>query len=348
MTSRRLVFASLVMVGSFACGGGDPGDNSGSSDSGGATETTTSTTAMTTTSSTVGSESEATTASPTSTSTSTTEPGTTEAPTSTSTTTTGDPFFCPVDMDGCCEVAIEVEADTFFSDAIGGIVEGCPLVDFAPPEFTALRCEHFSFGAIAELQVFNDDGGISAPVVGRSVMALKFPSADGTLLLAGEPVPNEWIQAAHLELSAEVDWTLFDDLRFSVHGLGADAIWQESQDEAATGCVDGLASFACLGCGKTVGGECESPWTEPPGTSPPLAIVDGLPDQDAGLLPIDLAPLGAASEWVPEIAGGVVVVPSSSTFMDQAFVEHVPYPGLRLHARESGTAPRLRLRLCQP
>ncbi|MCY1063178.1 hypothetical protein OV090_00285 [Nannocystis sp. RBIL2] len=283
----------------------------------------------------------------TSTTTSTTGPGTTEAPTSTSTTTTGEPFLCEVDMEGCCDVALEVEADTFFSDAFDGIEPGCPLLDFPPPEFTDLECRHFSFGATPQLQLFKDDGTISAAVAGQSVLVLRFPSADGALLLDGEPIPNELILAAHLELAAEVDWTLFNDLQFAVHGIDADATWLEGQEEA-TGCVDGLASFACRECGATVGEACASEWQEAPGMSPPLGLVDGLADGGQGLMPIDLAPLGAPSAWVPTIAGGLVVAPSSADFMGQAYDEYVPFPGVRVHARESFTPPRLRLRLCQP
>ncbi|MFY0531835.1 hypothetical protein [Nannocystis pusilla] len=177
-----------------------------------------------------------------------------------------------------------------------------------------MECRHFSFGATPQLQVFKDDGSVSASVVGQSMMALRFPSADGALLLAGQPIPNEVIQAAHLLLSVEIDWTLFEDLRLAVHGIDADATWLEGQEEA-TGCVDGLASFACRECGATAGGACASEWPEAPGMSPPLGVVDGLADGGQGLMPIDLAPLGAASEWVPAIAGGLVVAPSSAKFM---------------------------------
>ncbi|MCY1005760.1 hypothetical protein OV079_09315 [Nannocystis pusilla] len=349
MSSRRFVVATLVLMGSSACGG-DPGDSSGSTDSGGTTETTTST-GMTTTSSATESESDATTAAPTSTSTntSTTGPGTTEAPTSTSTTTTGDPFLCEVDMEGCCDVDLEVEADTFFADVVDGVsLEGCPLLDFPPPDFADLKCRHFSFGAAPELRLIRDDGSVSAPWVGQSVMVLRFPSADGALLLDGEPIPHEVIQAAHLELSAEVDWTLFAGLRFAVHGLDADATWLEGQGDGATGCVDDLASFACLACGAEVDAACATEWPEPPGMSPPLGLVEGLKGEDPGLQPIDLAPLGAASDWVPAIAGGLVIAPDASKFMGQAFEELVPAPGLLVRTRESFAPPRLRLRLCQP
>ncbi|MFY0531836.1 hypothetical protein [Nannocystis pusilla] len=134
MNSHRFFFASMVMVLSSACGG-DPGDSGGSTDSGGTTETTTSTGMTTTTSSVSDSETDPTTESPTSTSTttSTTGPGTTEAPTSTSTTTGGDPFLCEVDREGCCEVELEVEADTFFGDAFDGVVPGARCWTFRRP-----------------------------------------------------------------------------------------------------------------------------------------------------------------------------------------------------------------------
>ncbi|WAS99310.1 hypothetical protein [Nannocystis punicea] len=348
MTSRSFVFASMVFVVSSACGG-DPGDSTGSTDSDGSTQTGTSPTSTTTT--TTDSESDATTVSPTTTSTttSTSETATTVEPTSTSTstsTTGGEAFFCDeVDMDGCCEVTIAVEADTFFSDAVDAVNSGCPMDELQGE----LECQHLSFGGVPEALLFKDDGAIESAIVGTSVLALRFPSADGALLFDGEPIPNELIQAAHLDLSAQVDHNTFAELRFAVHALDADAAWVEGEGGAAVPCVDGLASHGCRECGPMAGDACASPWSVPPGTSNLLGIVESVEDVGNLLEPLDLAPLGAASEWVPEIAAGLVIVPSSSTFKGTSYPEHMPYPGVQVQTRESGSdAPTLRLRLCLP
>jgi hypothetical protein len=245
-------------------------------------------------------------------------------------------------MEGCCEVTIAVEADTFFSDAVDAANAGCPM---GQPQ-DQLGCEHLSFGRAPVASLFKDNGEFDSAIVGMSMLALRFPSADGALLFDGEPIPNEVILGASLELGADVNQDLFAALSFAIHGF--DAAWTEGDGQAAEPCVDGLASFACRECGPMVAGACAIDWQDPPGTSNLLGIVEGVQDGNNSLGPIDLAPLGAPSEWVPEIAAGLLVVPNSSTFQGMQFPDHMPYPGVQVQTRESNAAPKLRVRLCQP
>ncbi|MBZ5710594.1 hypothetical protein [Nannocystis pusilla] len=337
---------SIVLVAVSACSSGPSGDSS--TDAGSATATTTTTTdatgPTTTSESTTDAGSTTTTTTTSTPTTSTSSSAATDDSTSETGTTTGGPFFCAVEPDGCCVVTIEVEADTFFSDAVDGIGGGCPVVQ-NPNE--PLACEHWSFGKASQAPLFKDDGQVDSAVKGTSVMALRFPMQDGALLSEDGPIPNEVIAASSLELAAEIEWDKISDLKFSIHAFDPDQSWQEGDGLAATPCVDGLASWACAECGPMIQ-QCVTPWANmPPMTA--LGVVSAPDGGDPGALALDLAELGAPSSWVPALTSGLVLAPSSSTYEGQVLNEQVPFGPLVVEARESQSAPpRLRLTLCQP
>ncbi|MBZ5712199.1 hypothetical protein [Nannocystis pusilla] len=305
------------------------------------TLTATSEPPTTTTTSTVTGSSEVTTSDPT--------PGTTE--------TTGDSFICDnVDMNGCCEVVVDVEADTFFSNAEDGVGVGCPVTD-PPPGYEMLACEHISFGRVKAAPVFKDVGNIVAAVKNVNMMVLRFPTKDGQLVSDAGPVPSEQIKAIHLAVTGEVEWDKYSDLEFAVHGLGADLNWDEGDNlENAAACLDGKASFACRECGPQLM-TCSGAWANGPQPIPqnaaPIGTVEMLPDPDpmkpTAVLPLDLSGFGPATGWIPKIVSGLALVPSSSTYVEPAPADLVLFPGALLHARESEeAAPQLRLKVCKP
>lgn len=350
MASRCFILGSAALLSLSACSS-DPGDSSSDS---GSTAATTDGNSTDSTSSTVGESSgttgtTSTTAPTTSTSSGSSDVGTSEATSTTATGTTGDPFICAVvDGEGCCEIEIAAEADTFFSDAVDGIGPGCPLVPPPPMGLQELACEHWSFGAAPELPLFRDDGSFIAAIQGTNVLALRFPITDDGLLMAdGEPIPGELIQAVTLDLAVEIDWSTYSDLKFAIHGLAAGQGWDEGDGAVpVTACVDGLASFACRQCGD-MPEVCAEPWDSPlPMTE--LGLVDGPQGPDVDRLSLDLLPLGPVNDWLPQIADGLIVAPSSSTYDAVVLEDQVPYGQLHVKTRESGSPPQLRLRLCQP
>ncbi|MDC0668168.1 hypothetical protein [Nannocystis radixulma] len=343
--SIRLAFAcSFVLVALSACPSEPSGDSS--SDAGSATAATTTTTDATgpTTTSESTTDAGSTTTTTTSTPTTSTSSTTTDDSTSETGATTGEPFLCAVEPDGCCVITIEVEADTFFSDAVDGIGGGCPVVQ-GPNE--QLDCEHWSFGKAQAAPLFKDNGMFDSAVAGTSLMALRFPMQDGALLSEDGPIPSEVIVASRLELAAQIDWDKISDLQFAVHALDPDESWQEGDALDATPCIDGLSSWACAECGPSPE-QCDTPWASmPPMTS--LGVVAAPDSGGPGVLALDLAALGEPSSWVPAITSGLVLAPSSSTYEGMANEEWVPFGPIVVEARESQSlTPRLHLTLCQP
>lgn len=280
------------------------------------------------------------------TTTSTTEPNPT-------TETTGEGFVCDGlddDMDGCCELTVEVEADTFFSDAVDGVgMDGCPIAPLQ--DNPTLACRHISFGAVLEMAVFKDTGDIEAAVIGANMMALRFPTKDGQLVSKENgPIPTGAITSVKLEVVANYNHDHYADLRFTLLGLGVDG-WVEGAVKAPTSCVDGLASFACLACGQTAGGPCDPPWPMKESITPELqklGVVVADPDQDSGLAPIDLNSLDLPpTDWVPMIAGGLVMEPLSSTFKGQSYDSLMPLPGITIGTHEGTTPAHLLVSVCK-
>ncbi|PCC73073.1 hypothetical protein SAMN02745121_06465 [Nannocystis exedens] len=274
------------------------------------------------------------------------------------TETTGDSFLCEaadLDMEGCCLVDIVVEADTFFSDALDGVAEGCQLSPL-PVEYEKLACQHVSFGKAPVVAVFKDDGMSGTAVSGTSMMALRFPTKNGQLVSQMHgPVATELIKSIELVVWAMYDPSVYKDLTFAVHALHPDLGWIEGDDGGATACVNGRASFACRECGATVGGECPASWGMAPqpiqNDAEPLGVVAAVSDGNTGLAPIDLEPLGAPTDWVPQLTGGgLVIVPNSTTYKGEPLPALVPWPGVSIEAREglSDADPRLRARVCKP
>ncbi|MFZ6181567.1 hypothetical protein [Nannocystis pusilla] len=270
------------------------------------------------------------------------------------TETTGEGFVCDgldVDMEGCCEVMIEVEADTFFSDAIDGVgMAGCPIAQ--PEDNPALECRHVSFGSVPEMAVFKDNGVIGAAVIGSAMVALRFPMQDGQLVVEDHgPIPNEQIQSVKLKVEANYKQVDFKNLRFTMHGLGVDG-WEEGDGQKPVSCVGGLVSFACLACGPVAGGECESPWKAMApsilAVLEPLGVVEADEGENSGLAAIDLAPLKAPTGWVPKIAGGLVMEPLSSEYQGMAYEDLMPLPGVTIGTIEGSTPAHLQVRVCKP
>ncbi|MDC0720789.1 hypothetical protein [Nannocystis bainbridge] len=280
------------------------------------------------------------------------DPSTTTGPNPT-TETTGEPFLCPgdqLDMEGCCFVDVPVAADTFFSDANDGVGTGCTLSDL-PVEYSMLECKHVSFGRAPTVSLFKDNGNIGPAYTGTSVMALRFPLQDGRLVSKNGPIESEQIESIHLEMWAQYQKNVHSDLKFAVHVLDASLEWDEGDGDGATGCANGLASFHCFECGAQVGNGCAMDWGGDPqpvqAASQPLGIVDFVGDGNSGIEPIDLKPLGEPKDWVPQLAGGFVLVPHSSKYMGTSYDEWMPFPGVTVEAREGlGDDPKLRARVC--
>ncbi|MCY1008935.1 hypothetical protein OV079_25935 [Nannocystis pusilla] len=265
------------------------------------------------------------------------------------TETTNEGFVCDgvgVDMEGCCEVKVTVEADTFLSDAFDGVNGECKVSGEPVP----FDCKDLSFGEVESGSLLKDNGMVVSAIVGITMMALRFPTKDGQLDSDHGPVPTAQIESVQLVLKGEDEANLYGEpMQFSLHALDADQGWSEGGK--ASQCADGLSSFACRVCGAV--GECTTPWTQEQQQKPllevlqPLGVVDAICG-DSGLQPIDLASLGSPEEWVPAIvAGSLVVAPKSATFMNEKYEELIPAPGIKVHARESGAAPRLVVRVCQ-
>ncbi|MCY1058019.1 hypothetical protein [Nannocystis sp. SCPEA4] len=291
----------------------------------------------------------------TGTATSSSDATTTEPTPGTTTETTGEPFVCDgvgVNMEGCCEVVIDVEADTFFSNAEDGVGVGCPVTD-PPPGYPMLACEHISFGRAKAAPVFKDVGNIVAAVKGVNMMVLRFPTKDGQLLSDEGPVPSEQIEAIHLVVTGEVEWDKYSDLKFAVHGLGADLTWEEGDNlEDAAACLDGKASFACRECPSELMAECPGPWDGGPQPIPdnaaPIGTVEASQlEMTTGIQPLDLSGFGDPAGWIPKIVSGLALVPSSSTYVDMDPAELVLFPGAKLYARESNKIPQLKLKVCK-
>ncbi|MCY0987292.1 hypothetical protein OV203_09170 [Nannocystis sp. ILAH1] len=269
------------------------------------------------------------------------------------TETTGEGFVCDGlddDMDGCCEVEVIVEADTFLSDALNFVVPGCPVA----PGPMDLDCQFLSFGAAKSGHLLKDDGSVDAAVLGVSMMLLRFPTKDGQLVSTEGPIVTETIKAIRLEVLAKYDDILYgEQMKFDLHTLDAGLEWVEGGGDAATECVDGLPSFACRQCGATYDADCTAWWGGEPGKSipevlQPLGVVDAVAI-NSGLEPIDLAPLGTPKDWVPAIVGGsLVVVPRSAVYKGTKYDELFPAPGIEFHTLDGGAPPKLVARVCEP
>lgn len=287
----------------------------------------------------------------TSTVTGSSETSTSDVTPGTTTETTGDPFFCDPDQDGCCEVTIEVEADSFFSDAEDQVGElKCPLVPVQQAPLDTLPCARWSFGRAKEMRFFNDDEGKgNEAIIGKNVLALRFPMSGEQLMHEGEAIPTAQIQSIRLVLTAVVDWVTYSDLMFSIHGIGADQAWNEGDgvDEWVP-CADGLASFHCRQCGEGPE-DCEAGWA----ADLPMAPFGEVPapeGDDPSLLELDLTKIGAdevhVTQWLPKAAGTLLVVPSSSTFGGNSHTQ-VPVGAIKVKTRDGGAPAYLRARVCQ-
>lgn len=269
------------------------------------------------------------------------------------TETTGEGFVCDgigVDMDGCCEVKIQVEADTFLSNADDFVVPGCPTA----PGPMDLDCQFLSFGNVKAGYLLHDDGSVDAAVLGVSVMLLRFPTKDGQLMSSHGPIATDTVESVRLEVLAEYDDELYgEQMQFALHTLDAGYAWAEGDIDGATPCVDGLPSFACQQCGPTYDAECTSKWIDDPEKSfldvlQLLGVVDAVAT-NGGLKPIDLAPLGAPKDWMPALVGGsLVVVPQSAVYKGVPNAELFPAPGIKIHALEGSSPPKLVARVCEP
>lgn len=292
----------------------------------------------------------------TSTATSSSDATTTEPTPGTTTETTGDVFVCDgvgVDMDDCCTLTVEIEADTFFSDAIDGVAVGCALAGEPPPGYPMLACEHVSFGRAATVPLFNDNGQIGGAVTGVSMMVLRFRTKDGLLLSNAGPVPSEQITEIRAGVAAETEWGKLNALQFAVHGFDGGLTWVEGDNlVGAAACLDDKASFACRDCGEEVT-KCDAPWGNPSKPVPdgvaPIGTVDAVLDAEMpGMLSLDMTPFGSPAEWIPKIVGGLVLLPRSSTYDGVPYEALVPYPGLKVHAREADVPdPLLKLKVCK-
>jgi len=287
----------------------------------------------------------------TSTVTSSSEVGTSDVTPGTTTETTGDPFFCDVDNDGCCTVDIAVEADSFFSDAQDLVgLPGCPLVPDQPPPLDMLPCTHWSFGLAKEMRFFNDDEGKgNEAIIGKNVLALRFPMSGEQLTYEGEAIPTAQIDSIALVLTAVIDWATYSDLTFSIHGIDAGQTWSEGPAPGEmVPCKDGLASFGCRECGATPE-DCTAAWA----ADLPMATfgeVPGPQGQNAGQIELDLTTIGAqevpVSEWLAKASGSLVVVPSSSKFDGEPHPQ-VPVGAIKLKTLDGGAPAILRARLCE-
>ncbi len=285
----------------------------------------------------------------------TSEPGTTSEPLTTagptSGTTGGQDFFCDPDpMSGCCAVEIPVEADNFFAEVQDVADPGCPLAP-KPQQDPTMQCGDFSFGAVPELGIFNDfDGsGFFDTYKHFTFFGLRFPMADGLLLLEGVPIPWDVVTGVELQFGAKVRWDEFTDFSFGVHGLGSDQIWTESVGMPGAlplPCKDGNSSYFCLECSGVPGSACGIDW------------VDFSPVQDMSFLgqiatqqgadPDLLAFEGIPPAWLEGAPGGLVLVPFDAVTTGGQGIDFVPHGAIAAKARESGTAPRLMLTVCKP
>lgn len=289
------------------------------------------------------------------TSTTETPPTTSTSTTSTSGVTTEDPetvgttedvLPCEPDMEGCCEVEIGAAADNFFTNAHADVGNsGCPLVPNPEPDQEMLPCEFWSFGKAPKLQLFNDYEVVWISLTkGASALALRFPTKNGELVAAGQQIPWALVKSMVLELTVEIDWAVFSDLDFQLLGLPADQTWTEGDDQPEmVPCVDNNSSYRCRACGPTILGECAGPWD---GADPLMAlhaVVPGVQGAGPDKLEIEIA----ETSWLANFTGGLVVLPNSSKIDGQAFPQ-VPSGALFVHARESGSPPTLRARVCMP
>lgn len=256
--------------------------------------------------------------------------------------TTGEPFFCNADMDGCCEVRLEPEADNFFTDAVDGVAPmeaGCPFVVNPPAEYAKLLCSKWSFGRVPSLGLFNDyDGWVFDPNKNSSVMALRFPMKDGRLLADGVPIPWEVVELLMIEIAIETDWGFFSDFVFDLYGLPAELTWTEGDGPGAVPCTGGNSCYNCRACGATPE-ECAEPWPAQKPLDSWIAKIEAASAQPFLQMVVpDPQSLAAAP-------GGLVLVPTGVTFEGEAR-SFVPSGTMIANARESTKVPSLRVKVC--
>lgn len=263
------------------------------------------------------------------------------------TETTGEGFVCDGlddDMDGCCELTVEVEADTFFSSATDDVNGWCVVTE--PPK--PLDCDVLSFGELPSGFLAKDDGMTTA-VNGVTVMALRFPAKDGQLLSEYGPIPTEHVASVQLAVKAKYSTDLYDDeMQFALHALAESLSWVEAGDGSE--CVEDMPSFNCRECGPGGMNECAVAWSEE--KEPVLGVLELIGVVDAvgvgGMLQaLDLKMLMEPQEWLPKIIGGTLVVaPQSAVYNDEFYSELIPPPGIEFYARESGAPAKLIVRVC--
>lgn len=258
--------------------------------------------------------------------------------------TTGEPFFCNAEMDGCCQLLLEPEADNFFADAVDGVAPqeaGCPYIDGPPAEFEKLQCGKWSFGQTPKLRLFNDyEGKWNEAVVNSSLMALRFPMKDGQLVADGVPIPWDVVELMAIDLTVEVDWEYFSDFVFDLYGLPVDQTWTEGDGPGAVPCTGGNSCYYCRVCGETPD-ECTEGWSAQKPLTDHLATLEAVPGPDLTQLQM-VVPDPQTLAGAP---AGLVLVPIGVTYEGQPRT-YVPSGAVIAHARESGAPPRLRLKLC--
>ncbi|HEY8375816.1 MAG TPA: hypothetical protein VIK91_04965 [Nannocystis sp.] len=280
--------------------------------------------------------------------TSTSESSSTSGVGPTSDATTDEPFVCEPDLEGCCEVRVEAVADSFFTDAVDGAnPNGCPLAGDKPP-----LCSKWSFGRATELTLFSDYTNKDWPT-GISVLALRFPMEGESIVVDGEVVPQDLVKKIVLELSLSkpIDWQKYDKFEFDLYGLPEGDMWTEGDGMGVVPCANGNSSYACRACGANPNADCLTAWSD----QDPIVTWLGKVTANLGGQPMLLElPFQTNQdvenhyhyEWLVAGQVGLVVVPTG-VVIDGIGEDRVPGEVLKVHARESGMAPALRLTVCK-
>lgn len=266
----------------------------------------------------------------------------TSSSTTTTTETTGDPFFCALEGDNCCDVWIPAAADTFFVDAGDGVGPGCPL-GAAPMGYSNVPCRFWNFDKVEQLPIFLDMTGLEPLYIkGEGLFALALAMENGELVHAESKLTIGWelVQSLALELPVTAKWDLYTAPKFALYGLPEAALWQEGAGEPGP-CAFGGSSHECRACMPDQPVlSCAESWAMP-GDFESLGDVMGGPGVDAGVLEIPLD----KDKFMATSSRGLLLQPLSAFHGDMEKPE-VPFDAFVLKTLESGAPPKVRARLC--